>query len=218
MVTILLWEAEALGSSSTTAASTFSKTVKLSSSHQEMFYSTILLYLNAHENADYWFDWGGTNASKNVQTMLKMLPSSYKDTSTLLKLFNLLAKGWGEYEELFRDNKTLMEQCWSLAFVQDMAEQDEAIAYFLEGYWSTYSGDYYINFYESNNGGTNCEYTLPWVSQPSGTKYYDIKSLIYIYTNEDSKELAKVFRFEIVDYDTIKVFCYKNNRTYTLYR
>ena len=33
LATILLWEAEALGSSSTTAASTFSRTVKLSSSH-----------------------------------------------------------------------------------------------------------------------------------------------------------------------------------------
>lgn len=217
LATILLWEAEALGSSSTTAASTFSKTVKLSSSHHEMFYSTILLHLNAHENADYWYKWGRT-ASKNVQTMLKMLPSSYKDTSTFLKLFNLLVKDGGWYEELFRDNETLMRQCWSLAFVQDLAEKDDAISYFLEGDWTTYSGDYYINFYENDEGGTSSEYNLPWVSEPKGTKYYDIRSLIYIFTNKDSKELAKVYRFEIIDYDTIKVYCYKNSRTYTLYR
>lgn len=217
LATILLWEAEALGSSSMTAANTFSKTVKLSSSHHEMFYSTILMYLNAHENADYWYEWGGTNASKNVQTMLKMLPSSYKDTSTLLKLFNLLAKDWGGYEELFRDNETLMRQCWSLAFVQDLAEEDGALAYFLEGYW-TGSG-YYLNFYEDEeDGGTYSEFDLPWVSKPSGTKYYDIEDMIYYWDNKDGEHLTKVYRFEIVDYDIIKVYCYKNNRTYTLYR
>ena len=217
LATILLWEAEALGSSSTAAASTFSRTVKLSSSHYEMFYSTILMYLNAHENADYWYEWGGTNASKNVWTMLKMLPSSYKDTSTLLKLFNLLAKDWVGYEELFRDNETLMRQCWSLAFVQDIAEQDEAISYFLEGYW-TGSG-YYLNFYEyEEDGGTYSTFDLPWVYKPYGTKYYDIEDMIYYWDDDDSNHLAKVYRFEIVDYDTIKVFCYKNNRTYTLYR
>lgn len=218
LATILLWQAEALGSSTTSAASTFSKTVKLTSGQYEMFYSTILLYLNAHENADYWYEWGGTAASKNVQTMLKMLPASYEDTSTLLKLFNLLAVDWGGYDEFFRDNETLMRQCWSLAFVQDLAEEDGAITYFLEGYWTTYSGDYYLNLYEDDDGSTSSEYNLPWVSKPSGTKYFDIASMIYVYEDGDGKELAKVYRFEIVDYDTIKVFCYKNNRTYTLYR
>lgn len=219
--TIMLWEAHALGSSTTTAAFTFSETVKLSSSQYEMFYSTILLYLDAHDDALYWHDgWYGTAASKNVKIMLKMLPSSYKDTSTLLKLFNLLATDYDYvgYEDLFCENETLMRQCWSLGFVQDMAEQDVAITYFLRGYWTTYYDDYYISFIERSDGGTNTEYTLPWISEPSGTKYFDIRNMTYIYTNADHKELAKVYRFEIVDYDTIKVYCYKNNRTYTLYR
>lgn len=218
LATILLWQAEALGSSTTSAASTFSKTVKLTSSQYEMFYSTILLYINAHEDADYWYFWGGENASKNVQTMLKMLPTSYKDTNTLLKLFNLLAVDFGGYEELFRDNESLMRQCWSLAFVQDLAKQDSAISYFLEGYWTTYSSDYYLNFYESDSGGTSSSFNLPWVAEPAGTKYYDIEDMIYYWDDDDSNHLAKVYRFEFVDYDTIKVFCYKNNRTYTLYR
>ena len=217
LATILLWEAEALGSSTTTAASTFSKTVELSSSHYEVFYSTILLYLNGHENAEYWFDWGGTTASKNVQTMLKMLPSSYQDTSTLLKLFNLLIQNSTGYDTLFRENETLMRQCWSLGFVQDLAEQDAAVCYFLESYWSTNNGYNHFNFYENSNGGTTCEYNLPWVPEPYGTKYFDIEDMIF-YWDDDNGHLAKVYRFEIVDYDTIRVYCYQDNQTYTLYR
>lgn len=219
LATILLWEAEVLGSPSSIAANTFAKTVKLSSSHYEMFYSSILIFLNAHDNADYWCYKSGIfkNASKNVQTILKMLPASYKDTNTLLKLFNLLAKDSGSCEELFLDNETLMRQCWSLAFLQDMAAQDYASSYFLKGSW-TGSG-YYLNFYEKEGDGrTYSEFDLPRVSQPSGTKYYDIEDMIYYWDNKYYEHLAKVFRFEIVDYDTIEVFCYKNNRTYTLYR
>lgn len=215
--TILLWEAEALGSSYTSLATTLADTVKLDPSYYDAFYSAIILFLNAHEDADYWYVWGGTSASKNVQTMLKMLPASYEDTNTLLKLFNLLAKDWGDCEELFRDNETLMRQCWSLAFIQNLAAEDSAICYFLEGNWTTYSGDYYLDFYENDEGGTNSSHDLPWVSKPSGTKYYDIEDMIY-YWDDDYNHLAKVYRFEIIDYDTIKVFCYKNNRTYTLYR
>lgn len=218
LATILLWETEALGYESMYEAYMLSQTVKLSSDQYEMFYSIILLYLNAHEDANYWHDGSVTTHSRNVQIMLEMLPSTYKDTSTLLKLFNLIAQVTEGYDEFFRDNESLMRQCWSLAFVQDLAEEDRAITYFLEGYWSTYSGDYYINFYENDSGSTSCEYNLPRVSEPSGTKYYDIEDMIFYWENKDYKRLTKVYRFEIVDYDTIKVFCYKNNRTYTLYR
>lgn len=216
LATILLWESRALGSYTTTDANAFSRTVKLDPSQYESFYTTILLYLNAHEDSTYWVEGAGESLSQNVQTMLKMLPSTYKDTATLLKLFNLLASEWTEFDELFRDNETLMRQCWSLPFIQDMAEHDGAITYFLEGYW-TGSG-YYLNFYPDENGLTYSNFDLPWVAEPYGTKYYVIDDMIYYWADENINHLAKVFRFEIVDYDTIKVFCYKNNRTYTMYR
>ena len=217
--TVLLWESAALGASTTEEAVAFSKTVKLTTGHYEAFYSVIMLFLTGHGNADYWYDWGGTTASRNVRIMLKMLPSYYQDTGTLLNLFDLLTEDGGHYyADLFRKNQTLMRQCWSFAFVRDLAEQDDAICFFLEGYWTTYSSYYYIKFYETEDGGTSTQYNLPWIAKPYGTKYYDIQSLEYVYTDENSKELARVYRFEIVDYDTIRVYCYKDNNTYILYR
>ena len=109
-----------------------------------------------------------------------------------------------------------MQRCWSLKFVQNLAASDRVMAYFLEGHW-TGSG-YYFTFYENEDGGTNTAFDLPWVAKPNGTKYYDIRDQIYLHVDADMNELAKVFRIEIVDYNVISVFCYKNNRTYTLYR
>ena len=181
-----------------------------------MFYSTILVFLNAHDDVDYWCRWGGTTASNNVYIMLKMLPISYKDTSTLLKLFDLLTINWSGYEALFRDNKYLVQQCWSLPFVRNLAEDDYAINYFLESYWS--GSGYYFSFYKNEDGQTSSSFNLPWVSKPYGTKYYDIEDMIYYWDDANNNHLTKVFRIEIVDYNIINVFCYQNNRTYTLYR
>lgn len=218
LATIVLWETHLLEKSATADLYIFSNTVKLSADQREVFYTTLLLHIAEHGDAGYWY--GGIYSKKHakaVQTMLNMLPSRYEDTATLLKLFKLLANGTGP-DELFQDNESVMRQCWSLAFVQNIAKDDSAIAYFLEGYWSTYGDDYYISFYENDRGGISSQYNLPHVLQPNGTKYYDIWSLTYVYINENNVELTKVFRFEIVDYDTIKVYCFKNNRTYTLYR
>ena len=77
---------------------------------------------------------------------------------------------------------------------------------------------YYLTFYEDENGGTYSNFDLPWVSKPAGTKYYNIKNQTYVWTNGESKELAKVFKFTVNDFNTISVFCYRNNRTYKLYR
>ena len=218
LTTILLWEAASLGSSSTETAEEFVRTVKLDPTHHEMFYSTLLIFLNAHEDADYWCDWNAPIATRNTQIMLKMLPATYKDTAILKKLFNILDTYGNNYEELCRENKDLMRQCWSLPFVRNIAAHDDGILYFLEGSWTTYSGDYYLNFYQNDKGTTSCSYNLPWVAEPAGTKYYDIEDLILYWDGDNNNHLAKVYRLEIVDFDTIKVYCYKNNRTYTLYR
>lgn len=216
LATILLWEAAALGDSSTILAEAFFDTVKLTSSQYDAYYTTILLFLNAHEDAEYWYDWGATTASKNVDIMLTMLPSSYSDTSTLRELFYLLSRDYGEYDVFFRDNPDLMRQCWALPFVQDLAKQDSSINYFLESYW-TGSG-YYLHFYAYDDGSTYSTFDLPWVAKPYGTQYYSIDDMILYWDNGNNEHLAKVYHFEIVDYDTIRVLCYKDNRTYTMYR
>ena len=98
-----------------------------------------------------------------------------------------------------------------------LAARDEALYYFLESYWTTSNGYYYMNFYENSNGGTTSDHTLPWVAQPYGTKYFEIIDSVYCWAN-DSGPLAEVYRIEIIDYDTLEVYCYQDNQTYTLYR
>ena len=217
LTTILLWEEEVLDYANVLDANSFRDTVALDSDHYEMFYSTILRHLNDHEDATYWYDWGATAAARTTDTMLSMLPSTYQDVSTMQELFGLLTESYIVYGDLFRYHEALVRECWSLAFVRDMAAQDEAVCYFLESYWTTYNGGYYLNFYENSDGGTTSDHTLPWVPMPYGTKYFNIENMIY-YWEDDSGHLAEVYRFEIIDYDTIDVYCYQNNQTYTLYR
>lgn len=118
---------------------------------------------------------------------------------------------------LFKNHESALESCWSLAFVKDLVKQDNAIYYFLRSNWKTSDRSYYFNFYANSEGGTSCQFNLPQVAKPSGTKYYCFENLIFYWDN-DISHLTKCFRFEISSYNTIKVFCYKNNRTYTLYR
>lgn len=216
--TIILWELDVLGSSNVLEAETFCETVTLGSDHYEMFYSTILLFLYNYEDATYWYDWGATGASRNMNTLLQMLPATYEDVSALQELFGLLNEGYIVYDELFRDYEYLVRDCWYLPFVQDLAAQDEAICYFLESYWTTSDSYYYMEFYESNGGGTTSDHDLPWVAKPYGTQYFNIENMIYYWDDINLNHLAEVYRFEIIDYDTINVYCYKNNQTYTLYR
>lgn len=215
--TIIFWEAAALRASTITDAAAFSNTVKLEDSHYDAFYSTLVQYLYSYENGEYWYDWSATMATRITNTMLAMLPSGYQDAAILQELFGLLTENTVVYDELFRDHETLVRACWDLPFVRDLAAQDAAVCYFLESYWTTSNGYYYMNFYENSNGGTTSDHTLPWVGQPYGTKYFEIIDMVYCWTNDEGP-LAEVYRFEIIDYDTISVYCYQDNQTYTLYR
>lgn len=211
--TILLWEVQALTSTSTSEAETFARMVTLSPSHYEMYYTTILLYANSHSDVDEWYYYP---AADNMVTMLSLLPTSYEYTADLLTLFDCFAD-WEGHAKFFRENKAVMERLWALPLVQNLAATDDAMAYFMEGYWSNYSGYYYMSFYKSDSGGTSSLYNLPAASKPAGTKYYDFESQTYVWT-DGSKTLAKVFYITIVDYDTIQVYSYRDGYTYTLYR
>ena len=216
--TVLLWASHALSSEDSWEVSSFCNTVELNSDHYSIVYSTTVLYINNHTNAEYWFDYAGTTtATQNVIKMLNMLPITHQNTSAYLEFFNAL-NSENSYKGLFLNRATTVKKCWDLGLVKDMAEQDDAITYFLKDHWTTWDGDYYLELYENSSGTISSSFTLPWVAKPYGTKYYDIDDMLLYWDGDNNKHLAKVFRFEIVDYDTIKVFCYRNNRTYTLYR
>lgn len=217
LVALMMWEANALNNYSTTMATDLKNTVTLKASQYEVFYNTIALFITGHEEASFWFDDGAQSPAKNVLTMLEMLPSTYEDVALLKQLFSAL-KTTKSYSALFTTYATTMEKCFSIPFVQDLATHNDAISYFLLGEWNTSTSSYYIEFYKNTNGGISASYTLPWPTQPSNVKYYEIDNMIFYWDDINSNHVMEVFRFEIVDYNTIRAYCYKNGLTYTLYR
>ncbi len=84
-----------------------------------------------------------------------------------------------------------------------MKNQSTAIM-FLTGRWE--SGYYYFKIEEGKNSST---YNLPHKNVQG---YYHINDGIY------SIESTKIFKFSIIDEDTISVYCYKDGSTHKLYR
>jgi len=214
------WIDDILDSGTATDAESFKNTVNLSSSQHSTIYTKITNEINAHNDFDYWDDfWNDTDKATIIYNLLQTLPSSYQDNTNLSRLFKVLSNGdIHPVADYIRDNKVFLESVWHLGFIQDFCKQDDMIYAFLEGYWETADGEYYLNFYQDDDGGTSSSHDLPWVEKPSGTMYYGIKSLIYSWEDGDGNSLAKVYRFTITDFNTMTVFCYKDNRTYKLYR
>ena len=213
---IYSWASNSLALGSETFAKSFEQTVELSNENYATVYETIIRNINSHEDFFYWFN---TQKSAVVYSLLKTLPTTYEDTSSLLKFFKALANGDSELILTYIEEKSgLLKSLWYLNFVKNCLTDDAIMPIFLEGYWTTSDNSYYLNFYEDEDEIICSEFTLPWVSQPKGTEHYDIQSSIYVWADEDFNELAKVFKITVVDFDTIKVFCYKDNKTYTLFR
>lgn len=217
LVALIMWESTALNNSNTASAKDLKNTVTLKASQYDAFYSTIALFITGHEEGSYWFNYGATERAKNVLTMLDVLPSTYEDVALLKQLFTAL-NSTNTYSTLFTTYAKTMEKCFSIDFVQDLATHDDAISYFLLSDWNTSSYSYHIEFYKNNNGGISATYNLPWPTQPSNVAYYDIDDMIFYWDDINSNHVMKVYRFEIVDYNTIRVYCYKNGQTYTVYR
>lgn len=210
---VLQWEEAALDfTTSREVAVSLSETVTLTPSQYEYFYQTILGRIESNNCLSFW-----SYYSPRALLLFEMLPSWYEDTALYIELFSISDDR--NNSNLFTKYEDLMRRCWpSIALVRELAEQDNYIIAFLVGDWKTANGSYYLEFYENGDGSTHSHYNLPWVAEPSGTKYYDIRSMVYCWISEDSELLAEVYRFEIVDYDTLKVYCYKDGKTYTLYR
>ena len=213
LLALVMWEANALNNDSSAMANDLKKTVTLSADQYELFYLTITVFVTGHEDGSYWFDGGATTRAKNVQILLGKLPATYEDVALYKELFSALTNS-DYYYELFTTHAATMESCFSLPFVQDLATHNYAITYFLEGEWYTYSYNYYITIDEDHY----CSHNLPRPTQPSNTAYYDIDGMIFYWDDIDGNHLTRVYRFEIVDYDTIRVYCYQNSQTYYLYR
>lgn len=87
---------------------------------------------------------------------------------------------------------------------------DEIATYFLFGRWSGSGGS--LRFYLRNDS-IMLEYDLP--AQSFGRYWYVEKGILYF---SNDKERRPIYKLEILDENTIKVYAYKNQRTYTLIR
>ncbi|MDD2297786.1 MAG: hypothetical protein PHX79_08245 [Sphaerochaetaceae bacterium] len=124
----------------------------------------------------------------------------YKESKNYLLLLDLKSMGYsphGTYDDLvklieFEDTKEVLvsTQIIALNFLKDKWE----------------NGPMYILFDEN----MHASFTLPYKDTQG---YYEIKDGIY-YTNGSIKQ----FRFQVLDEDTMNVYCYKDGSTYTLYR
>lgn len=73
----------------------------------------------------------------------------------------------------------------------------------------------YLKMEERETGRFWCSYNLPW--QYDGD-FYTIENGIYYEGYNNSSRKDKEFRFTIVSWSKIEVYCFKNGRTYTLKR
>ena len=94
---------------------------------------------------------------------------------------------------------------------------DQIANEFLKGTWKTKTGGYYFKIKKSDTSASS-EYNIPWYD--SNKKYYGIKEGRYILYNKDIDEsgAVKQYKFTVVEKDQIKIYAYKDQKTYTLYR
>lgn len=89
---------------------------------------------------------------------------------------------------------------------QDLAKQ------YLMGEWRTADESYY---FEMDDEGS-ISYNLPHTEYGD---YYRIENGVCLKFRENERDNTRaIFEFVAIDKNTIDVYCYKNNRTYTLYR
>ena len=97
---------------------------------------------------------------------------------------------------------------------EDAAEvilSNKYIAYeFLEGKWT--GGDYYFELKELS-GGMYSEYNLPHKDINGNFTFEN-----GVYKMLEGEEETKLFKFDLIDADTMNVYCYKDGSTHKLYR
>jgi hypothetical protein len=131
---------------------------------------------------------------------------------------------YSEYD----DNDNLRQMYWKLRDLgsfgdaEDLRNSERFTYALLEGtYWSSWDSAIrgYAYFQMDDNDTRTTEYWLRASSfySTSYGPYYSIEGTIYR-TGSDDKGWREEFRFEFVDRNTLKLYAYRDGRTYTLRR
>ena len=128
----------------------------------------------------------------------------YLRSEDYLTLCKLSFNGWMKYETVL---KLIGFENTNELLIKHFPDR------FLKGKWKTSDGRY--SFSINENGYSN--YTLPYLDMSNS--YYEIEDGIYcLYKKDDWTTRKNVFRFSIINADTITVYCYKDGSTHRLYR
>lgn len=139
------------------------------------------------------------------------------------KMFNLIAghSRSADYLTLCKahDGEASVDELWKLANVsfedaRSLLTTGDYMCEFMIGHW-TGSGYYFtMEYYQGYEYQYYATYTLPW--QYSGNFEF-VNGHYRVFHNGGTTSLNE-FRFTIESWNAVKVYCYKNGYTYTLYR
>ena len=163
---------------------------KLSALTELMYLEGQLLYRSGHyTEARDIFSYIQGYADSNKYLILIEVKKGYRFSSQIKELMN---------QFYFEDTAEV------LLSSQYCAEE------FLRGTWK--GGGYYFKM--NADGGT--QYSLPWINYGD---YYKIEDGTYLlYPKNNESKTKKQFTFEALSPDTLRVYCHKNGKSYTLYR
>lgn len=142
---------------------------------------------------------------------------SYSDAETYFKKSQDCGRE-SDYLRLIEAHTTTISDVstlYDLVGFEDTVELLGTEKYFekyLRDDWTNSSG-YYIKFKKNTDSSYNCSWNLPWTEG----KYYKLENGVH-YHGSDESGWTKQWSYTIVGANVIKVYCYKDGRTYTLYR
>lgn len=148
--------------------------------------------------------------------------SYYSNLNTLYGYIKAI-KDADNYKYGFKENLDNIKSLWSFEPTQKLMQSDDCIEYFLIGKWYTDDGDgytydeYYLEFYYNGDNVISARYNIPYVDS-SDFQYYDIKDMKYIFTHDKDDETKDNYKLTMVSADCMKVYSYKDGKTYTVYR
>lgn len=160
-----------------------------------------------------------SNAMYNDATYLFGLIREYKSSSTYIKLCECyLFEPYDFLNNKYNYDKGLslygeIKALGSFEDAQSIKVSDKFIFYRLEGYWRDSNGYYFQMMYNAKESGWYGQSNIPRYDG----KFYKIEEQTY-YLGSDEKGWKKEYSFYFDSENKMRVFCYKNNRTYILTR
>ena len=214
---ISLWVDEILASPTADRAKSFMQTVY---THHPVVLQKISDHIAAHPEFSYWNDaLTGTHHAQIVYYLLQTLNNVAPVSSYSTFLNDCVEGRIPSLNDYLDSNERLITDLWVFGCVRDAIVSDNSNFFaYLRGNWYTNDGTYYLKL--RLEGSTNkSNYNLP--NDGNGASYFNIISLVYSVADSfplPENEKIDLFKFTVVDANTLDVYCFKNEQTYRLYR